>query len=99
MIKFISVLFLLSPGPLLAQWTPPEVRPMGGMTLAVQGKSIFSAYPALAGTIYRSEDTGRSWHECDTGMTRTGALVLYGDDSLLLAGTYSYGIFRSTDRG
>ena len=97
---FIFVMLALSVTKMCAQWQEAQVPPAGASSLAVQGNTLFSAYYGLMrGNIYRSEDTGQTWHESDTGLDGATVISLYADDSILLAGTYNFGIFRSSDKG
>jgi photosystem II stability/assembly factor-like uncharacterized protein len=96
----ICAMLALSVAQMRGQWQEAQVPPAGASSMAVQGHTLFTAYYGLVrGNIYRSEDTGRTWHESDTGLDGATVISLYADDSTLFAGTYNFGIFRSIDKG
>jgi hypothetical protein len=99
----LTFLLLLFAGTIYSQWTPVTRTP-GGAVCAVQviGDTLIAGLAGEAwGTpltgVYRSTDSGESWHLMGLGEIPVVSLARSGP--YILAGTWYSGIYRSSDGG
>ena len=81
-----------------ANWekADPNVRTI--FSIVIDGKNIFAGATGLWGGLLGSMDNGSNWTNI-SALPSTFILTLFVIDTVILAGTYDGGVFRSTDHG
>lgn len=82
-------------------WTHDEpFIPNAGLERLVVGKNSEEIFIAGRQGLWHSEDAGKHWHERNKGFVGSEVVdIVKAKDGTLYAGTYSLGMFKSTDGG
>ncbi|MBI2135480.1 hypothetical protein HYU06_00220 [Candidatus Woesearchaeota archaeon] len=82
-------------------WTHDEpFIPNSGLERLAVGENSDEVFIAGKQGLFQSEDAGKHWHERDNGFVGSEVVdIIKARDGTLYAGTYTLGMFKSTDGG